>query len=214
MDMIDSMEPGGLAFVENWDFYSPWLYFHFEDSLRQDMVLLDKELMRRSWYIDFIRRMHPVIYERSATAIDDFLREVEPFERSLPFDASVIDRAYYNMLHTIAFNESKKRPVYTNILSDKKFTGGIPLAPGGILFRIISSEDFMEIPFYEFKEEIWGNDFIYRGKRIAAILSYYKSAFSSREKYCSIFGKADEAEYYKKMTAEVSAVITEIVSNN
>jgi hypothetical protein len=54
IDLIDSMEPGGLAFVENWDFYSPWLYLHFEENYRPDIVLLDKELMR-SWYIGFLK---------------------------------------------------------------------------------------------------------------------------------------------------------------
>jgi hypothetical protein len=214
MDMIDSMEPGGLAFVENWDFYSPWLYFHFEDNLRKDIVLLDKELMRRSWYIDFIKRMHPEIYEHSASAIEDFLREVEPFERSLPFEAAVIDKAYYNMLHTITINEMTNRPVYTNILIDKKYTGILPLIPAGILFKIDTTGEFYETTRFDFKRELWGNRLIYREKRIVAVLSYYKNAFSAREKYCRYFGKADEAEYYKKMTAEVSAVIMEIASKN
>ncbi|UCE66202.1 MAG: DUF2723 domain-containing protein [Candidatus Zixiibacteriota bacterium] len=211
-DMIDSMEPGGLAFVENWDFYSPWLYYHFEDSLRPDIVLLDKELMRRSWYMDFIKRVHPEIYQNSSGAIEDFLREVEPFERSQPFDAAVIDKAYYNMLHTITLKELRNRPVYTNILVDKKYTGILPLAPTGILFRIEETDGFIESTRFEFNKALWGNRFIYRDRRIAVILSYYRNAFSSREKYCRFFNNEAEADYYKKKTAEVSAVMTEITS--
>ena len=214
LDMIASMEPGGMAIVENWDFYSPWLYSHFEENLGKDIVLLDKELMRRSWYIDFIKRKHPEVYKRSARAIDDFLMEVEPFERSRPFDPAVIDRAYYNMLHTITLNETRIRPVYTNVLIDKKYTGILPLVPSGILFRIDKSPEFVEVPRFDFKSGIWGNKLIHRGMRIAVNLSYYKNAFSSREKYCGYFGKDDEAGYYKKMTAEVAAVIAEIESQN
>ena len=213
-DMIESMEPGGLAFVENWDFYSPWLYYHFEDSLRPEIVLLDKELMRRSWYMDFIKRAHPKIYQNSSKAIEDFLREVEPFERSLPFDAAVIDKAYYNMLHTITLKELRNRPVYTNILVDKKYTGILPLAPTGILFRIEETDEFVETSRFEFDKALWGNRFLYRDRRIAVILSYYKTAFSSREKYCRFFNNEAEAGYYKKKTAEVSAVIREISRRN
>lgn len=213
-DMLDSMEPGGLAFVENWDFYSPWLYFRFEKNMRPDIVLLDKELMRRSWYIDFVRRAHPEIYQNSSRAIEDFLREVEPFERSLPFDAAIIDRAYYNMLHTITLNELQNRPVYTNITIDKKYTGILPLVPSGILFRIEKTDEFIETSRFEFNSALWGNRFIYRDRRIAVILSYYRNAFSSREKYCTYFERDPEAEYYKKMTAEVSAVINEISREN
>lgn len=214
LDMIASMEPGGLAIVENWDFYSPWLYMHFEEDYHTDIVLLDKELMRRSWYIDFIKRKHADIYQKSARAIDNFLKEVESFERSRPFDPVVIDRAYYNMLHTITLNETQARPVYTNVLLDKKYTGILPLVPSGILFRIDRTSEFVEIPRFEFKSGIWGNNLIHRGMRIAVNLSYYKNAFTSREKYCRYFSKNDEAEYYKKMTAEVAAVIAEIDSQD
>jgi hypothetical protein len=211
-DMIDSMEPGALAFVENWDFYSPWLYFHFEKNYRQDIVFLDKELMRRSWYLDFVKREHPEIYRNSSESIDEFLREVEPFERGLPFDGATIDKAYYNMLHGMVVNELENRPVYTNILIDKKFTGILPLVPTGILFKIDKTDTFMETDLFEFNSSLWGNRFIYREKRVAVFLSYYKAAFSSREKYSRFFKRETEADYYKKMTAEVSAIITEITS--
>ena len=214
MDIIDSLEPGGLVFVENWDFYSPWLYLHFQENLREDIVFLDKELMRRSWYIDFIKRKHPGVYRNSAAAIEDFLRKVEPFERSLPFDATVIDRAFYNMLHTITVNEINYRPVYTNITVDKKYTDILPLVPSGVLFKIDRTRDFIEIPRFEFNKTLWGNRSVNRERRIAVVLSYYKKAFSSREKYCRFYGKDEEAEYYKKMTAEVSAVVTEITSKD
>jgi len=213
-DMIDSMEPEGLAFVENWDFYSPWLYFHFEDDYRRDIVFLDKELMRRSWYFDFIKREHPEIYRNSSESIDEFLREVEPFERTLPFDGTTIDKAYYNMLHSIVVNELKNRPVYTNILIDKKFTGILPLVPTGILFKIDQTDVFVENDLFKFNNSLWGNRFIYREKRIATVLSYYKAAFSSREKYCRFFNRETESAHYKKITAEVSAAMTEIASKN
>lgn len=209
-DMISSMEPNALAIIENWDFYSPWMYFHFEDSLRPDIVLLDKELMRRSWYIDFIKRKHPTIYQNSREYFEEFLRKVAPFERSLPFNSAVIDKAYYEMLFAVVENESKNRPVYTNIFSDDKFTKPLPLIPAGVLLRVYSFDSFMEVPLFEFNKTFWGNKFVYKDKRIASVLSYYRTAFSKREKYCWYFDMAEEADYYKKMTADVSAVMSEI----
>ncbi len=209
-DIISSMEPNGLAIIENWDFYSPWMYFHFEDSLRPDIVLLDKELMRRSWYIDFIKRKHPAIYQNSREYFEEFLRKVAPFERSLPFNSAVIDKAYYGMLFAVVENESKSRPVYTNIFSDSKFTKPLPLIPAGVLFRVYSKNSFLEIPRFKFKKVFWGNKFVHKDKRIAAVLSYYRNAFSRREKYCRYFNMTEEEDYYKKMTADVSAVMSEI----
>ena len=85
-DIMDQMEPGSLVIIENWDFYSPWLYLRYAEDRFQDRIMLDKELMRRSWYIDFIKRMYPGLYERSRTEFESFLRAVEPFEKSRDFD--------------------------------------------------------------------------------------------------------------------------------
>ena len=46
IDIAKSMPDGGVALMENWDFVSPWMYLHFEENYRPDVILLDKELMR------------------------------------------------------------------------------------------------------------------------------------------------------------------------
>jgi hypothetical protein len=143
---------------------------------------------------------------------EEFLLEVEPFERSRQNDPEQIDRAYYNMLHTIVGRESARRPVYTNILADRKFLAPLTLAPSGILFKIAGSGSFVERKRFEFNRQLWGNGLIYRDKRVGVILSYYKTAFSSREKYCRFFNRGEEADYYAKMTAEASTVMAEIMN--
>jgi hypothetical protein len=210
-DIVDYMEPGGLAIIENWDFYSPWLYFHFEGDLQSDRVLLDKELMRRSWYIDFIRRMHPEIYKRSEKEFTDFLRLVEPFERGLPFDPAEIDRAYYGMLFAIVEHEATTSPIYTNIVSDRKFISVLPLVPDGILFRVHRSDQFLDRPRFNFEKSYWGNRFVFREPRIGQLLQFYKKAFSARERYCLHHGKIEEAEYYRNLAGDATSIISELM---
>ena len=210
IDLVGSMDPDGLALVENWDFYSPWLYLHYEENYRPDIILIDKELTRRSWYIDFIKRNYPDIYGRSKARIDEFLRRVEPFERNQPFDPNVIDKAYYDMLKAIIENESAVRPVYTNAMGDPKFIEMLPLVPDGILFKVYNSPDFLKNPLLDFDESYWGSRFIYKEARVGHLLSYYRRAFQSREKYCRHFGEINEADYYKRLAADVSKVISDI----
>lgn len=210
-DIVENMGPGGLAFIENWDFYSPWLYFHFEEDLQSDRILLDKELMRRSWYIDFIRRMHPEIYMRSEREFAEFLRRVKPFEQGLVFDPAVIDDAYYRMLFAIVEHESAVGPVYINVVSDRKFVSTLPLVPDGILFRVHASDQFLERPRFNFEQSYWGNRLVFRELRIAQLLQFYKRAFLARERYCLQFGKFEEAEYYKNLAGDASSIISEIM---
>jgi len=197
IDLTNSMSEGGVAIVENWDFYSPWLYLRFEEGFRPDIILLDKELLRRSWYIEFIKRTHSDIYERSKQQFDEFLRQVAPFERNRPFDPNAIDKAYYAMLNEIIANESAPCHVYTNVFSDKKFLQGHLLVPDGILYRYKESQEFLETRRFEIDENYWEQASRRPDKRVAYLLSFYLRAFESRERYCRYFEHYDEAEYYR-----------------
>jgi hypothetical protein len=213
-DIMDQMEPGSLVIIENWDFYSPWLYLRYAEDRFQDRIMLDKEMMRRSWYIDFIKRMYPDLYERSRAEFEAFLHAVEPFEKSRDFDPATIDRAYYAMLHAVVEHESAEGTVYTNVTADQKFTSGLPLVPDGVLFRVHPSDEFLERPLYAFEQDYWGDGSVYRGRRVAQVLQYYRRAFAARAFYCSNSDRTDEAEYYQKLTDEVSDIIGGIIPSN
>jgi hypothetical protein len=209
-DIAKSVGQNGVGIIENWDFYSPWLYFRFEENLRPDLVMLDKELMRRSWYIDFIRRYHPDIYRRSQSQFEEFLHQVKPFERGKSFDADVIDRAYYGMLDAVIDNESSMGPVYTNVVSDPKFAAGRPRIPDGIMFKFDSPAIFAIRPRFQFADSIWENPAVYKDRRVGYLLTYYARAFESRQKYCAYFKRIDEAKYYEGLYMRVRRIISEI----
>jgi hypothetical protein len=201
-----SMETGGLALVENWDFYSPWLYLRFAENYRPDLVLIDKELMRRPWYIDFIKRNFNDVYKRSKPEFEEFRRYVELFERDKPYDPVAVDKAYYDMLHAVIDNESKLRAVYTNALDDPKLLANYNPIPCGILFRFSTVNTFIESPRIAFDSAYWIKQSDYEPRRLAYLLSTYYRAFQSRSKYCEYFGKQDEAAYYKTVGEQAFSI--------
>jgi hypothetical protein len=205
-DISKAMEPGGLILVENWDFYSPWLYLHFEENYRPDLVFLDKELMRRSWYIDFIERYHSDIYRRSRAEFEEFLRQVAPFERDRPFNSEVIDKAYYGMLQAVIAHESAVRPVYTNIVDDNKLIAGFKPTPNGLLIRFGEPDSFVEVPRAKFDEAYWQRQSRYDPKRIGYMLSFYGKGFDLRGRYCRYYQKLNEATYYFDLSAQVKQI--------
>jgi hypothetical protein len=210
-DIMDQMEPGAVVIIENWDFYSPWLYLRYAENRFQDRIMLDKELMRRSWYIDFIRRQYPRLYERSRPEFEAFLRQVEPFEKSRDFEQAAIDGAYYGMLHAVVEHESVSGAVYTNVTADQKFTSGLPLVPDGVIFRIHPSDEFLERPLFSFDQNYWDDGSVYRGRRVAQVLQYYRRAFAARALYCLSSDRLGEADYYQELTDQVSEIISKII---
>jgi hypothetical protein len=205
-DYAASMETGGLALVENWDFYSPWLYLRFAENYHPDLVLIDKELMRRPWYIDFIKRNFNDVYERSKPEFEEFRRYVELFERDKPYDPVAIDKAYYDMLHAVINNESKLRAVYTNALDDKKFLASYNPIPCGILFRFSTDNTFIESPRIAFDRAYWKKQSDYEPRRLAYLLSTYARAFQARSKYCEYYRKQDEAGYYNTVGEQALSI--------
>jgi hypothetical protein len=207
-DLATATEPGGVILVENWDFYSPWLYLHFEENYRPDMVFLDKELMRRSWYIDFIRRYFGEIYQRSKPEFEEFLRQVAPFERNRPYNPQEIDRAYYAMLQGVIRHEMTLRPVYTNVLDDPKLMNGLKPIPSGLLVKFSSNDTFLDAPRAKFDESYWKKQSEFDPKRIGYLLSFYSRCFEMRSKYCTYYQISDEAEYYGNLSNRVKGVMT------
>ena len=66
------------------------------------MVIIDKELLRRSWYFEQIKRNHPDVYERSRQEIALFQGELYKFEHDLPYDPAVIEGRYNAMINSFS----------------------------------------------------------------------------------------------------------------
>src|SRR5574341_1415499 len=73
---LKSVEKNGIILTDVWDLYSPWLYIRQIEKQRPDVVFLDKELFRRSWYFAYIKKMYPEIYKNSEAEINSFLEQI------------------------------------------------------------------------------------------------------------------------------------------
>ncbi|MDH7516084.1 MAG: DUF2723 domain-containing protein, partial [Bacteroidota bacterium] len=62
-NMFASLEPNAIILSYQWDYWvSASYYYQLVERLRPDVVVIDKELLRRSWYFEQLRRWHPDIY--------------------------------------------------------------------------------------------------------------------------------------------------------
>ena len=55
MNIFKNAEPNSVIITSQWDFWvsASW-YYHFVKNIRPDIVVIDKELLRRSWYYIFL----------------------------------------------------------------------------------------------------------------------------------------------------------------
>jgi len=154
-NIFKSMEPRGMLLTSDWQMYSPSLYVREIEGRRKDTIVLDVNLLRRSWYFGYLDQVYPQMTEISRGKIDSFLedlrawdRDPESYEKSATLNQRINSR-FHEMLFALVTNQlNANGPVYlTRELADPK--GGqdlgltralgekYELVPQGLVFRVI-----------------------------------------------------------------------------
>src|SRR5947207_5669453 len=132
------------------------------EQRRRDVKIVDINLLRRSWYFDYIRHAYPGLIERSREKIDVFVQNLKEWERDPGAFArnqaltQRITAAFEEMLRSIVIHESKIAPVYVTrdlLFTDtvngeltKWLTQNYQLVPQGLVFDLVSDQSFHDSP--------------------------------------------------------------------
>ena len=215
-NVFNSARNRSIVFSTQWDFWvSASFYLQMTENYRPDVAVLDKELMRRSWYMRHIRIHYPEIYERSRQEFEDYNIELLKFEKETDrytnpktesdkqnlikiqnsFAAllnSIVDRNYkdYNVYMTFEIDDTK----------NERFALGYKRIPEGLLLRLTESTDFdstysdPEIKFVKTNRTDYYHSFL---------MNAYYMMFLNRASYLMNFSKLDVAENYVKRALEL-----------
>ncbi|MES2387760.1 MAG: DUF2723 domain-containing protein [Bacteroidota bacterium] len=103
----------GIIISKQWDYLiSPSLYHQFVKKHRPDIIFIDKELMRRSWYFTELENQHPGIFKGAQPEIQHFLELLVPFEKGGQFDGAALTVAFRVMMSKIIESNYKTHPIY------------------------------------------------------------------------------------------------------
>jgi len=161
-NLFSTIAPNGLLLTQDWQVASPMLYAQEIEQRRSDVKVVDINLLRRSWYFDYLKHAHPGMMDRSREKIDPYVAilkqwESDPaaFSRSQDLTQR-ISMAFLEMIQAIVRNEIKTAPVYiTNdvLIADSLnsyLTRWIPqtyqLVPQGLVFNLTTDQSFHESP--------------------------------------------------------------------
>jgi len=149
--ILSSVKPNALILSYQWDYFVAGSYYlQFIKHERPDVVIIDKELLRRSWYFEQIKRNHPDVYERSRQEIALFQGELYKFEHDLPYDPAVIEGRYNAMINSFFNNNASTRPLYVTSEIESYLAPGYQRVPEGLVFRLYADSlyhAFTQQPF-------------------------------------------------------------------
>jgi hypothetical protein len=141
-NILNNTLPNGVIFTFQWDYFvSPSLYYQCVRNERPDVTVIDKELLRRSWYFIHLRNKYPWLMEKSRERVDAFLTELHKFEHDLPYDPQVIEKRYVEMINDLIDKSMETRPVYVGPEIEPEFGARYARVPSGLMFRLAGVPD-------------------------------------------------------------------------
>src|SRR5438876_4724598 len=161
-NLLSAIESNGLLLTQDWQVASPMFYAQQIEQLRRDVKVVDANLLRRSWYFDYLRRTYPDLIERSREKIEMFVEDLKAWERDpAAFKSNAlltqkISTAFLEMIQSIVTNESAVGPVYmtrdlllpdtTNGAVTQWLTQSYQLVPQGLVFNLTRDSTFHDSP--------------------------------------------------------------------
>ncbi len=189
-NMFASLEPDALVLSYQWDYWvSASFYYQLVKNVRPDVVVVDKELLRRSWYFAELEHRYPWLIESSRAEVDAFQQELYKFEHELPYDGRIIEATYVAMIRSFILKSIDSRPVYVTVEIENEFTGGLQRVPEGLAQRVFADT---------LQHEMRPVDFLYRnfsraGRLEDGIKSMYVNALNAQALRLVQAGRVDMA---------------------
>lgn len=158
-EIINSAGRDGIIFSYQWDYFiSPSYYFQYVENYRPDVAIIDKELLRRSWYYNQLSHNMPHMMEGIQKEVTDFLEAVKPFERDETFNAGFIEKRYRNVMTGLISSNITNHNFYITpeLVQNEMQKGelqlpaGYTLVPMQYFFKVVNSNSgYIQMDFQE-----------------------------------------------------------------
>ncbi|MEB2295000.1 MAG: DUF2723 domain-containing protein [Ignavibacteria bacterium] len=201
--ILNTSPKNSIIFSYQWDYFiSASYYYQYVENQRKDITIIDKELLRRSWYYNQINNHDPNIFSGVNNEVDQFLIALQPFERDEKFDANRLENLYRTIMsNLIKTNVSKRDYFIAPELVDQemkrgefKIPDGYNLVPHLFFYKVVQGDEYVPAPDPDFQIRISSN----RNYYIDQVERMVGQMLSNRAYYEVKFGKTDRAKIYLK----------------
>jgi len=149
-ELLKNVSKDGLVFSYQWDYFlSASYYYQFVDNYRRDIKVIDKELLRRSWYYNQLETTYPGILKGLDNEVKMFLEALKPFEKDENYDAALLENLYRRIMTNLVSTNIDDYDFYIgpelfeNEMKKGEFTlpEGYGLVPDGFLFKVVKNTE-------------------------------------------------------------------------
>ncbi len=160
-NILSTIAPGALLLTLDWQVCSPLLYVRTIEQRRRDVTLVDINLLRRSWYFEYLQREYPELIAQTREQVDAFLDDLRHWEqdpalyqRDLTLNQR-IDARFNSMILAFVSRHLQSGPVYVtqdvvlnreaeNSRLAQALTAAYQFVPQGLVFQLFADRAFHE----------------------------------------------------------------------
>lgn len=206
--LLNTLPKNSIVFSYQWDYFiSASYYFQLVENFRRDITVIDKELLRRSWYYNQLNSSHPSLLSGIKPEIDQFVNALKPFERQEQYNANLLENLFRRIMTGLVATIIDKHDFFIapEVVDGEMKRGefqlpkGYTLVPYLFLFKVVNTSDYVEVPLPDFTLRFGKKSDQY----ITSLKGFIASMLVRRALYELQFDKIDRAKMYtKKVTAE------------
>jgi hypothetical protein len=151
-DVLDNLPQNAFILSAQWDFWvaGSW-YLQTVEKVRPDVLVVDPELLRRSWYLDQIERAYPRFMASVNEETTAFRKELFKFEHQLPYDASVIETAYKGLMDAMIRKHIDGRPVLVTSEVRSDIGTDYLWIPYHLAFQLVKDDAYLPQSFPDYR---------------------------------------------------------------
>ena len=204
--ILNSVPENSIIFSYQWDYFiSASYYFQKIENFRKDVIVVDKELLRRSWYYHQLETNYSGLLKGVRPVVNQFLEALKPFEREEQFNANLLENLFRRiMTGLVATNIDKHDYFIAPELVDGEMKRGEFQLPNGYTlvpylfnFKVVNTNDYVEAPLPNFKIRFVNVDDNYT----TSLKGFVASMLTRRAMYELQFNKTEKAKVYAKKVA-------------
>jgi tetratricopeptide (TPR) repeat protein len=158
-NILSTVQPRGMLLTADWQVYSPLMYVREVEQTRHDVIAIDAQLLRRSWYYVYLRSEYPDLMAGARDEVEAFLEDLRGWDQNADLydhDKTLNERInsrFINMLLAFVKYQMKSGPVYLTEdvalnwggdLTDftKSLTSDYQFVPEGLVFEVTADKSF------------------------------------------------------------------------
>ena len=189
----DQLPDSSMLIATHWDIYSPLMYLRHVKGWRKDLVIIDKALLRRTWYIKYLAEQYPELYSTVRAPVELYLEELRKFEYGIPYTPRLIQSRFIRLLESLVEARIDRGVFVATPWADHDLNQVKPdymRIPYGLVRRLTKDTAVM---LYDFSNLRLSKPRILNESRLAQNLEHIRLMLQNNANYLMAIGREEEA---------------------